>query len=283
MMIQEISPHSFHIEYVHREPANTDFVLCFRPDQILLRMTGENTFTFPTVEEFNSLLSSSDTTNFQYLFAIDQTGFYLPAGQNVEESYNFCYKSIRDLRRMSPMWKAYAGATGFRLSIWYENNQFCGKCGKAMIHSQRERAMVCPNCKNTVYPAIAPSVIIAVKNGNKLLLTKYQASHYVSRNYALVAGYVETGETVEDTVRREVMEEVGLKVKNLKYYKCQPWPFSGALLFGFFCDLDGDDTISLEVNELSEALWMEREDLPDRSADVSLTSEMMEQFRLGYE
>ena len=128
---------------------------------------------------------------------------------------------------------------------------------------------------------ICPSVIVAVRNRDRLLLTRYQASHSPYRNYALVAGYVETGETAEDTVRREVMEEVGLKVKNITYYKSQPWPFSGAFLMGFFCDVDGEDTIFLEEEELSEAVWMKREDLPDRSGDVSLTSEMMEQFRLG--
>jgi NAD+ diphosphatase len=148
-----------------------------------------------------------------------------------------------------------------------------------MQHSRTERALHCPACNNLIYPVIAPSVIVAVINGNKLLLTRYQVSHSAYRNYALVAGYVETGETVEDTVRREVMEEVGLKVKNIRYYKSQPWSFSGALLLGFFCEVDGDDTIVLDESELEEAIWVEREQLPDRSGDVSLTSEMMECVR----
>ncbi len=136
-------------------------------------------------------------------------------------------------------------------------------------------------CHSVVYPEIAPSVIVAVKNKNKLLLTKYQASHSPYRHYSLIAGYVETGETAEDTVRREVMEEVGLKVKNIRYYKSQPWPFSGALLLGYFCDLDGDDKITREEQELEEAIWVEREQLEERSNDISLTGEMMEQFRLN--
>jgi NAD+ diphosphatase len=152
-----------------------------------------------------------------------------------------------------------------------------------MQHSGTERALLCPSCRNLVYPAIAPSVIVAVMHGDRLLLTRYQASHSSYRNYALVAGYVETGETVENTVRREVMEEVGLKVKNIRYYKSQPWPFSGALLMGFFCEADGDDAIVLDESELEEAVWMERGQLPDRSDDVSLTSEMMECVRLGKE
>ena len=95
------------------------------------------------------------------------------------------------------------------------------------------------------------------------------------------AGYVETGESPEETVQREVFEEVGLKVKNIKYYKSQPWPLSGALLLGYVCDLDGSDKIRLDENELEIAEWLEREELPDRSNDVSLTSELIEMFRTG--
>ena len=117
--------------------------------------------------------------------------------------------------------------------------------------------MVCPECKNIEYPKISPAVIVAVTNGNRLLLSRYARGGY--RNYALIAGFAEVGETLEDTVRREVMEEVGLKVKNIRYYKSQPWSFSDSLLVGFFAELDGDDTITLEEEELAEAVWFERD------------------------
>lgn len=97
----------------------------------------------------------------------------------------------------------------------------------------------------------------------------------------MIAGFTEIGETLEDTVRREIMEEVGLKVKNIQYYKSQPWGLSGSVLSGFFCDLDGDDTITLDREELSTAQWFEREDIPYDDYDVSLTREMMIQFKKG--
>ena len=101
-----------------------------------------------------------------------------------------------------------------------------------------------------VYPVISPAVIIAVTHNGKLLMSKYAGREY--KKYALIAGFNEIGETIEETVHREVMEEVGLKVKNLKYYKSQPWPFTGTLLMGFFCELDGeDDRITLEEEELA--------------------------------
>ena len=110
-------------------------------------------------------------------------------------------------------------------------------------------------------------------------MSKYAGREFT--NYALIAGFAEIGEPIEDTVRREVMEEVGLKVKNLRFYKSQPWSFTDTLLFGFFCDLDGDDTICLDEEELSLAVWMERSQIPVDEYEISLTREMMTLFKNG--
>ena len=100
-------------------------------------------------------------------------------------------------------------------------------------------------------------------------------------NYALIAGFTEIGESAEQTVAREVMEEVGLRVKNIRYYKSQPWAFSGSLLMGFFCDLDGDDKIILDKNELAEAGWFRRSEIDLADDHISLTREMIMQFKTG--
>ena len=139
--------------------------------------------------------------------------------------------------------------------------------------------MVCPACGQIEYPKICPAVIVAVTHGDKLLLTRYANRPF--RGYALIAGFVEIGETLEDTVHREVMEEVGVKVKNLRYYKNQPWAFTDTLLTGFYCELDGDPDITLDHNELCEGVWLSREEIPSRENDISLTAEMIERFRLG--
>ena len=146
-----------------------------------------------------------------------------------------------------------------------------------------ERAMKCPECGKVYYPQICPSVIVGVIDGDRLLMTKYSASHSKFRRYALIAGYAEVGESLEDTVRREVMEEVGLKVKNIRYYGSQPWSFTDTLLVGFFCDLDGSSEITLDRDELSVAEWLERSEIPEESADssVSLTGTMMKAFKDG--
>ena len=130
-----------------------------------------------------------------------------------------------------------------------------------------------------VYPRISPAVIVGILNGDKLLMSKYAGRSY--RSYALIAGFIEIGESAEQTVQREVMEEVGLKVKNIRYYKSQPWGFTDSLLFGYFCELDGDDTIRLDTNELSQAGWYTRDEITLEDDYLSLTREMILQFKEG--
>ena len=146
-----------------------------------------------------------------------------------------------------------------------------------MVHDKKERMVRCMCCNNMVFPKICPAVIIGVTDGDRILLTKYAGRTY--KNYALVAGFTEIGETLEQTVEREVMEEVGLHVKNIRYYKSQPWALSGSLLAGFFCELDGDDTISLQEDELSVGKWAYADDLELEDDGISLTREMILKFK----
>lgn len=141
--------------------------------------------------------------------------------------------------------------------------------------------MVCPNCGNIVYPKICPAVIVAITDGDRLLLTKYANRKF--RRYSLVAGFNEIGESIEDTVHREVMEETGLKVKNLRFYRSQPWVYTDSLLMGFYCDLDGSDEVHRQESELSEATWFHRSELPTDHSGISLTGDMIIRFRRSEE
>ena len=126
---------------------------------------------------------------------------------------------------------------------------------------------------------VCSSDLVAVTNGNQILLTRYANRAY--KRYALIAGFTEIGETAEDTVRREVMEETGLRVKNIRYYKSQPWGIDGNLLLGYFAELDGSSEIVLDENELAAAEWADREQLKDMDDSFSLTREMMRVFYEG--
>ena len=175
--------------------------------------------------------------------------------------------------------EAFAAMTGHHLYLWYRDVRYCGRCSAELVHSERERAKVCPVCGETFYPRIAPAIIVAVHDGDRLLMTTYRGREY--KRFALIAGFAEIGETVEETVRREVMEETGVKIKNICYYKSQPWGMSGDLLMGFTAELDGDPAIRMDEQELSTADWYPREEIEFEDDGVSLTGELIRRFMEG--
>ncbi|MBQ7425528.1 MAG: NAD(+) diphosphatase [Lachnospiraceae bacterium] len=194
----------------------------------------------------------------------------------------FVFTGIRQLRALQNIEKryVYAAYTAYQLSEWYDVTRFCGKCGHPNENDKKERARRCPVCGNIIYPRINPAVIIGVTDPvqNKLILTKYRTGF---AHNALVAGFTEIGETLEETVEREVMEEVGLKVKNIRYYKSQPWGIASDILAGFFCDVDGDAHIHMDASELKYAEWVSPENIELQPTDYSLTNEMMKLFKDG--
>ena len=144
---------------------------------------------------------------------------------------------------------------------------------------RRLQFYVCPECGNEIFPVIAPAVIVAVTHGDQILVTRYAGREH--KGIALIAGFCEIGERTEDTVHREVMEEAGVRVKNLRYFDSQPWGFASNLLLGYFAELDGSPEIHMDEEELQEARWVKRGELPVQENLASLTATMIEHFRQG--
>lgn len=193
------------------------------------------------------------------------------------------FMPIGTLHQHGPRHRAFAGMVGYEYHVWYDTRRFCGRCGTRMVHDTVERMVRCPECGCMEFSRLFPAVIIGIvdRERDRVLVSRYANRAY--KRYALIAGFCEMGETVEQTVHREVREEVGLAVKNLRYYASQPWPPSSSLLFGFFCDLDGEASITLDDHELEHAEWLPREDLPKDEAEYSLTRDMMRVLREGRE
>lgn len=269
-MLHEIGDKDFCRQYIDGAvPREVDVVLVFRDGEVL--------FCEESLPRLKDVVAV-DESALRYLFSISGVGFFLMP-ELLAETGALHYESMRALRRLDEQWLAFGGMTGYHLAMWYENNRFCGRCAMALEHAYDERALVCPNCGRVVYPNIAVAIIVGILDGDRLLVSRYAGAR--RGGYALVAGYVEIGETLEEALRREVMEEVGLNVKNIRYYTNQPWGFSQTLLVGFFADLDSKPGIQLEQRELSEAVWLSREEMPESDASISMTAKMMEAFRLG--
>lgn len=276
-MIQDLENHIFHNEYQPVPPQKTDCILYYEKHAVLVH-TSHDLLTFPSFGDVEAAIPDI-YEHYLYLFSIDETRYYLIPSFCPKWAPGFAMEDVSVFRTLGPRKHAFALITGFHLFTWYQTHRFCGACGHENVHDKKERMMLCPACGNTQYPRISPAVIVAVRNGEKLLLSKYAGRNHT--RYALIAGFAEIGETLEETVKREVMEEVGLRVKNIHYYKSQPWALSGSLLSGFYCDLDGDDQITLDETELAVAEWFERKEIPYEDYDVSLTREMMLQFKKG--
>ena len=277
-MLQDLEFGRLENEYRNVTVAAGDIILCFHQGKILLRRDADDGLTLPTLEQMESWAGTGST---QYVFRMQERNYFLWNGEIPAAGDGFGFEPVRQLRQLKNKEVCFAVMTGWHLYNWYLSNRFCGRCGTETKHDSKERMVRCPNCNNMIFPRISPAVIVAVTDGDRLLLSKYAGRDYT--RYALLAGYAEIGETIEQTVHREVMEEVGLQVKNLRYYKSQPWGVDGNILMGFFCDVDGDKTIHIDETELSMADWYDRNALPAHDDGISLTREMIRIFEEGKE
>jgi len=285
-MLQDLSHGKLQNEFQNLPPECGDLAICFQGNNILLRRNADDTLLLPTVGTVRDWACRSDwkswqKASFQFLFRMQDQNFFLWMGQAGSGQEPFAYEGVRQLRQLISKEICFAVMTGWHLFQWYRSNRFCGCCATPTVHDTAERMLCCPNCGNMIFPRISPAVIIAVTDGDRLLLSKYAGRSYT--RYALLAGYTEIGETLEQTVQREAMEEVGLKVTNIRYYKSQPWGIDGNVLMGFYCDLDGEDTIHLDTTELALAQWYYRHALPAHDDGISLTREMIRVFEEGRE
>ena len=285
-MLQDLSFGTLDNQYRHHLPAENDLAVCVRGNEILLHRDAQGILHLPTVAQAQRWCTGWTQwldEPFRYVFTLQDRRFFLwfgTAGDCPDEAYSYIATAV--LREPASKDLCFGLMTAWHLYCWYRDNRFCGRCGTPTAHDGKERMMRCPNCGNMIFPRIAPAAIIALTHGDKLMLSKYANRNYT--RYGLLAGFIEIGETAEEAVAREVMEEVGLPVKNIRYYKSQPWGIAGNLSVGYFCDLDGDnDTVTLDENELSSAEWFPRDGIPAEDDGISLTREMIRLFAEGNE
>jgi len=286
-MLQDLSFGRLYNEYKDICPREGDTVICVQQSSVLLKRNADDSLELPRYGEVRQWAEDEGWTSwkaekFHYIFCLQDCNYFLWMGEAGScPASDYHYENTRQLRQLQSKDICFAAMTAWHLYVWYRSNQFCGRCAAPTVHDKKERMLRCDNCGNMIFPRISPAVIIAVTDGDRLLLSKYAGRSYT--RYALLAGYTEIGETLEQTVQREAMEEVGLRVKNIRYYKSQPWGVDGNVLMGFYCDLDGDDTVHLDQTELSMAQWYPRDNLPAHDDGISLTREMIRVFEEGKE
>lgn len=275
-MIQDIFPHSFNNHFnAGAKPSANDFILIFDDNAVLLKIS-ENEISLPCRGELDFLAPYNSGI---FLFTLDNNACFLVFDKIHINNDKFILENISFFRTASQQEIAWVCIAALHLRNWYVQNRFCGNCGKELSHKIDERAMQCLDCGNIVYPKISPAVIVAIVCGDKILLARN--SIFPGAWFSLIAGFVDVGETLEETVVREVKEETGLDVKNIRYYKSQPWPLSSSLMVGFVAEADDSQQLEIDTNELAEAMWFKKGNLPEHPRNISIAGEMIEKFEIG--
>ena len=223
------------------------------------------------LDDDKKLITSLDDIKFNFKLFI---GKYknkdcFVVNSNFEKGYDLrqVYEFDKDLYLM--------GTKAVLVNDWYISHQFCGRCASKTEVDEKDMMLKCPECGQVHYPRIAPAIIVAIRNGDKLLMAKH--SYHDNIRYALIAGFVEPGESIEEAVHREVAEEIGIKIKNLKYRRSQSWPFPNSLMLGFTAEYESGD-IKVDGDEILKAKWFKKDEIIRYDSDISISDWLIQNF-----
>jgi len=202
-----------------------------------------------------------------YSAEIDEQDDLIPDGMS--------FRRLRSLYEALPEEMFWLAGRAFQIMDWDRTHQYCGKCGHPTQSADEERAKVCPECGLTNYPQIAPAIIVAVVKNRQLLLA--HAKRFPKGLYSVIAGFVEPGEKFEDCVRREVKEETGIEVKDIRYFNNQPWPFPNSLMVAFTAKYAGGEIRADEV-EITDAGWFTADNFPLGPTKISIARKLIDWF-----
>ena len=169
----------------------------------------------------------------------------------------------------------HAQGRAYQLLHWIDTHRHCGRCGDATSVVESGRAVLCESCSLRVYPRVSPCVIVLVSKGDQMLLAA--AAGFQKRFYSTLAGFMEPGETCEQAVIREVREEVGIEVGNVRYFASQPWPFPSQVMLGFFAEWQSGE-IKLDPNEIEDADWFDVGAMPPTPPMASISGQLISLF-----
>jgi NAD+ diphosphatase len=180
---------------------------------------------------------------------------------------------LRDLFGLVDTTLAALSGRAYQLLDWDRNHQFCSRCGTKTELRKDERSRVCPACRMTTYPPVTPAIMILITHQGKLLLARKPA--FPKNRFSALAGFVEPGETLEDTVIRETREEVGVEIKNIRYFGSQPWPFPHSLMIAFTAEYAGGE-LRPDGVEIEECAWFNPAELPQLPPPISISRRMID-------
>ncbi len=250
----------------------TAYWLIFNSDKMLINHGHGN--QIPFTKNLNDLNISP--VRKQYLGTLEGYPCYcIEVHPETDEPEGMVFMDLRSLYKILDEDLYLLAGRAIQIVNWDKNHQFCGKCSTPTETMENEMAKICPECGFISHTRLSPAVITAIIKDDKILMAKH--SYGIKNRYGLIAGFIEAGETLEEGVEREIYEEVGLKVKNIKYFGSQSWPFPNSLMIGFTADYESGD-INVDGKEIIEAKWFMAKDVPIIPSKISIASELIDWF-----
>ncbi|MCP3965763.1 MAG: NAD(+) diphosphatase [Lentisphaerae bacterium] len=256
------------LEHAHFCPAaDNDIVLIFSGRKILVYRENDK-FRFPHAKEVAFQTDSK-------LLKFGHIGEYncLTGEIGIQQNNSLESLDLREVMQFTSPAEAASANRARQLLYWLREHQFCGVCGNKTEQSDHETAKVCPECGEVSFPRVSPAVITAITKGDQMLLAHNRK--FKKGLYSLVAGFVEAGESLEQAVAREIKEEVGVEVKNIKYFGSQGWPFPHSLMVGFTAEY-ADGEITPDGKEIVEAQWFDVDKLPYLPSSTSISRKIID-------
>ena len=246
----------------------------FKQNDLLVQSSGEMC-QIPYLSHIRQL--GLEPVRIQYLGTLDGTHCFSAeiSSEEVTVPDGMSFQPLRPLFNVIPEDMFWLAGRAIQIIDWDRTHQYCGRCGHQMGQVPGERAKICPECQLTQYPRLSPAIIVAVVKDDQILLAN--SSRFSQELYSVIAGFVEPGETFEDCVRREVKEEVGIEVKDIRYFGSQPWPFPNSLMVGFTAKYAGGD-IAVDHVEVVKAGWFTSDNLPMIPGKVSIARKLIDWF-----
>jgi NAD+ diphosphatase len=256
------------------ETSSSCLWFAFSGGKLLVREDAGTT-TVPTALDLSEW--GLDLVRRQYLGKVDGQGCYAAElAPDIAPPEGMSLQGLRGLYgRLDDLLYSIAGRA-FQIVEWDRTHQYCGHCGTPMEQVATERAKRCPECGLTSYPRVTPAIIVLIRRGDDEVLLA-RAQNFPSKFYSTIAGFVEPGESLEEAVAREVAEEVGVAVKDIRYFGSQPWPFPHSLMIGFTCEYAGGE-IALEEREIADAAWFTRDNMPHIPPKLSIARKLIDSF-----
>ena len=256
------------------EPPRAAAWFAFRGDRLLVR-AGQADADLPDYADLATL--GVDFEAGHYLGRLDDLDCYaLQVSDDVEPAAGISLEGLRGLYGRLPDDYFTIAGRAIQILLWDQTHRFCGRCGQPTVNAPAERAKLCPQCGLLSFPRLSPAVIMLIQRGDEFLLARNR--NFAEGFFSVLAGFVEPGESLEEAVAREIHEEVGLEVTDIRYFGSQPWPFPHSLMIGFMTRYVGGE-LRLQADEIAEAAWFARDaELPRLPGKLSIARRLIDAF-----